>query len=297
MCEFKKSKIKNNSLTRYLFGNKAVLRDEDRIVFAEKDKVNINAWIRVGSNESNIGDLLSVIIIQMMCEKYKIDFQKTTNKTRHLYGIGSILLGTQNACVWGSGFGYDFSSRKMFSILHSLRYSLDIRALRGPETVRILHSIGYSRQKTNVPLGDPAVLLPLFYNADTNEKMDYLIIPHASVFDKYFKQYKKSVISPFCLDWKSFINKILSAKLIISSSLHGLIIAEAYGIPAVMLSDTPSSDITKYKDWYYSTNRYKFPIADSVEEALRVSPSVLDSTVLNNMQSGLIDSFPLDLWS
>lgn len=79
--------------------------------------------------------------------------------------------------------------------------------------------------------------------------------------------------------------------------MHGIILAESYGIPAIMLSDTPSNDITKYKDWYYSTGREKFPIAYSVEETLHMKPSILDVNVLKKLQNGLIDTFPIDMWN
>lgn len=82
----------------------------------------------------------------------------------------------------------------------------------------------------------------------------------------------------------------------ISSSLHGIIVAEAYGIPAVLLKDTPSEDITKYKDWYLSTNRSEFPVVASVEEALEVKPNLPDKSVIEMIQNNLIKTFPKDLW-
>ena len=88
-----------------------------------------------------------------------------------------------------------------------------------------------------------------------------------------------------------------SAELVISSSLHGIILAEAYGVPAIMLRDTPSKDITKYKDWYYSTGRKEFPIADSIDDALSMTPVMLDRATIEAMQNRLINSFPIDLWT
>lgn len=83
----------------------------------------------------------------------------------------------------------------------------------------------------------------------------------------------------------------------ISSSLHGIILAETYGISAVMLSDTPSSNITKYKDWYYATGRKNFTIVNSVEEGLKIKCEPLPITVIEEMQAQLIDTFPCDLWN
>ena len=63
-----------------------------------------------------------------------------------------------------------------------------------------------------------------------------------------------------------------------------------------MLKDTPSNDIHKYKDWYYSTGRSDFLIAPSIEEALRMNVKPLSMDVVKNMQRRLIACFPIDLW-
>lgn len=41
-----------------------------------------------------------------------------------------------------------------------------------------------------------------------------------------------------------------------SSSLHGIILAEAYGVPAVMFRSYDKSVDFKYLDYYASTGRY-----------------------------------------
>ena len=38
-------------------------------------------------------------------------------------------------------------------------------------------------------------------------------------------------------DYRKFITEICQSKLIISSSLHGIILAESYGIPAIFLNE------------------------------------------------------------
>lgn len=69
----------------------------------------------------------------------------------------------------------------------------------------------------------------------------------------------------------------------ISSSLYGIIIAESHGVTAVMLKDTPCDDITKYKDWYYSTGRKSFPVVKDIDEALVLRPSILQRKILIKM--------------
>jgi pyruvyltransferase len=79
---------------------------------------------------------------------------------------------------------------------------------------------------------------------------------------------------------------------VLASSLHALIVAEAYGIPAryVRLSDHES--IFKYNDYYLGTGRQQDKIATSVDEAVEMggfAPPQFDA-------SKLLKAFPFDLW-
>lgn len=231
-----------------------------------------------------------------MCDSLGISFDKEVSKTKHLYAIGSILMGYQNAVVWGSGFGYMRPKSLLYSIdnkIHKLRHSLDVRAVRGSITREILLSMGYECPEI---YGDPAILLPLFFPKERTHEQKYVVIPHYSKLLSPEYKDRENALGSFKKDWKEFVDCILQSDFVISSSLHGIIIAEAYGIPAVMLHDTPSQDITKYKDWYYSTNRDTFPIADSVEDALNMTPNPPDKSTLKMMQKNLLDTFPKDLW-
>ena len=51
---------------------------------------------------ANLGDELSSIIVNFLCNRRGVDVGKDISKTRHLYAVGSILLmGHQNATIWG----------------------------------------------------------------------------------------------------------------------------------------------------------------------------------------------------
>src|SRR5690606_14915863 len=102
---------------------------------------------------------------------------------------------------------------------------------------------------------------------------EYLVIPHYSKEKKYMEKYA-NVVSTLTSDWRGFISDILGAELIISSSLHGLIVAEAYGVPAVLLDDI-DKDYLKYNDYYLSTGRGDYKKAKTVEEALSLGPEPL----------------------
>lgn len=287
---------RNTTLNRLLYKNRAVLRDSPNIVLCTPNRVNLNAWFVPGSTHSNIGDFLSLIVVEETCKMKGIDFCAKVGGARHLYAIGSILLGYQDATIWGSGFGYD-KPRKWYSFaynwLHQHYHRTDIRAVRGPLTRRILTQMGIACPEI---YGDPAVLMPLFYSGKSHAiKREYVLIPHYSKFEKYKDD--PNVLNTFCRDYRQFIDSLLEAKLVISSSLHGVILAESYGIPAIMLCDTPSADITKYKDWYYATGRSTFPVAGSVEHALELGGTPIDYRVIEQMQKELFETFPTDLWN
>ena len=100
-------------------------------------------------------------------------------------------------------------------------------------------------------------------------------------------------LSILTTDYQAFIDELAASSLVISSSLHGIILAESYGIPAIWLS-APSVDGFKFQDWYHSTGRTNIRPCSSLEEALQSTPPPLPA--LTDMQKQLIECFPTDLW-
>jgi pyruvyltransferase len=95
-------------------------------------------------------------------------------------------------------------------------------------------------------------------------------------------------------DYRKFIDELCSCEKIISSSLHGIILAEAYGIPAVFLGEKRDSEMFKYYDWYISTGRKIVRYASSLDEAIKMEPMELPD--LTAMQETIMNAFPYDLW-
>lgn len=112
--------------------------------------------------------------------------------------------------------------------------------------------------------GDPALLLPFVYDRQVEIKYEYGLIPHFLDFNlphvRQFLQQHTDVL-PIDMshydDWHDIIDKIRSCKYIISSSLHGIIIADTYGIPNVWieLSDNVEGHGFKFHDYFMSVNR------------------------------------------
>ena len=247
----------------------------------EKRKVNLHWW-KMSQDSNNLGDYLSTVVVNWMKEKSGIHTDASrSGKTMHLYAIGSIISGGyQNATIWGSGLlkGKLFWWRKF--------RKFDIRSVRGPLTRDLLLKNGYDCPEV---YGDPAILLPLMYMPkEIEKKEDYLFIANHAVYSK-----GEHTLSPITESYESFVDKLVSAKRVVSSSLHGIILAEAYGIPAIMIHEPVVGEF-KFKDYYYSTGRYDYPMASSLEEALTLeSPALPD---FEEMQKNIMSAFPKDLW-
>lgn len=59
-------------------------------------------------------------------------------------------------------------------------------------------------------------------------------------------------------DWHDFIDQICSCEIILSSSLHGIIIADAYQIPNIWITLTHQEhpdDNFKFKDYFLSVGK------------------------------------------
>lgn len=301
----RKNSEKNGMITLVFRYTKRCIREiksiiySDRIILnypdtkSQKDLVNLHYFLpQENSLQKNLGDSLSRVIVQNMLEQRELSLNDKTNGKRDLYALGSIIvMGHQNATIWGSGLAVEPS--KLRGAFHSAkRRRLDIRAVRGPLTRRSLHKLGHDCPEI---YGDPAILMPLFYQPRAKEKsIKRLIIPHFSMEEKtILDSSSEEMLSMNTNDYRTVIDTICNAEIVLSSSLHGIILAEAYGVPAVFYQDRADCYNYKYEDYYLSTNRHMHVCA-GLKEARRAEPMPLPS--LERMQERLIDAFPYDLW-
>lgn len=274
-----------------VFSNRIIL-DYPQIQ-ANDNSVNLHYFFAGDDGEhKNLGDYLSRVVVEWMLAQKQLSLDTWVGEKRDLYAIGSILLmGHQNATVWGTGMPFEPS--KIRGMFHS-KYcrKLDIRAVRGPLTRQVLLKLGHECPEV---YGDPAVLMPLIYAPKNREKtIKKLIIPHFSMENlaEAFQDEDK-ILSMKTNDYQYVIDTICSSEVVISSSLHGIILAEAYGVPAVFYQDRPERFNYKYADWYQSTDREMRVCAD-LAEARGSKPMLLPD--VNEMQEKLMNTFPYDLW-
>lgn len=135
--------------------------------------------------------------------------------------------------VWGSGLGHADNQMDRFKLL----------AVRGQLT----------NQGRDLPMGDPALLAPLFWPASPVKRYRIGVVRH--YVDKKIYPFADIEISA-TLPAEEVIKKITQCEFIVSSSLHGIIIATAYGIPCMRAfhPDVIAGDY-KFADFLTSLDR------------------------------------------
>ncbi|HSX38887.1 MAG TPA: polysaccharide pyruvyl transferase family protein [Chlamydiales bacterium] len=236
---------------------------------------------------SNFGDALSEALVERMLGFHIQIASQPFNGGKKLLGMGSIMNYAQDHdVIWGTGVNGK-SLEKVYQFT-----TLDVRAVRGPLSRDFLLKRGIPCPEV---YGDPTLLLPMFFpefQKPTAPENDYVIVPHFSD-EELFKDLSNmiSVKEP----WNVVVEKILNSKFVISSALSGIIVAEAFGIPARLLqieNKSNTEDLFKYKDYYYGTNRYNFQYANSIEQALEMGGENLPICDLEK----LAQSFPSELF-
>lgn len=162
----------------YFTRNKTLLADgEGKRIPADSNKVNLNWWhIKYGENKQNLGDMLSQVVYDYMCQYYNLDSERKIHTTKHLYAVGSILFfENQDATVWGTGCTFELQKNLKNLIHQKYMRKLDVRVVRGPYTRNALLKLGI---KCPEIYGDPAMLLPLIYSCYEKNEEQILIITH-----------------------------------------------------------------------------------------------------------------------
>lgn len=239
----------------------------------------------------NFGDYISLKLVEKIVNgPVRVYKKKRLTNEKKLLAIGSLLyFADDHDVLWGTGSNNKYPDKKDYHFS-----TLDIRAIRGPLTRDFL--IKNFQIECPEIYGDPALLFPYFFSEFKKKEHpshDYIIIPHYTeqqLFPRLENQ-NSNVVYPTD-PWDQVIEKILDSKFVISSSLHGIIIAEAYGIPARLLRITENEPLFKYQDYYYGTNRLNFQFACSVEEALKMGGEAPFECDLEK----LYDAFPFEYW-
>jgi pyruvyltransferase len=220
------------------------------------------------------------MLVERILASERIDAAYGADK--RLLTVGSIMhFAKPGDVVWGTGI----NGKRHGLAEHP---ALDVRAVRGPLTRRILQEAG-----NDVPevYGDPGLLWSRFwprehYAASADQAVG--IVPNLHDWPRYSSDPR--AINPRG-EVHEVISRIARCEFIASTSLHGLVIAESFGIPARLVP--PSTEpMHKYHDYYGGTGRPAVRVAATVDQAIEMggeTPPDWDG-------DALLGAFPLDLW-
>ena len=221
-----------------------------------KSRILIDYW-RSDRVIINLGDYITEILVRHMGYEpdYASNIEHGSQSHRQcLWGVGSLLdrqwveRSRCNIHVWGCGYSGDAS----FNSAHLAK--CEIHAVRGPLTKRIL------KIDRRIPVGDPALLLPEFWPISRGgEPGEVIYVPHFNGKDAIDRQYLDRIgasrmVNIACQrsEFWSFVREIANARFVMTSSLHGAILSQAYGTPWALCipSGTKLNMPFKWSDWF-----------------------------------------------
>ena len=238
-------RIINKLLSEYLY-----IRENIKYLFFK------NTIVLDGSPHSkNFGDALNIYIIEKLTNKRIIYGVYLRRKEAKSFAcIGSILSWCDtNSTIWGPGF-----MRPIENCENQFNGD-NIYAVRGYKTLEILKNNNYNI--SNIKIGDPALLLPQLHQKKFTKGNKIGILPHyvdknnSWIKEQISKNENIKFIDIECgRDVNGFLEAINECDIILSSTLHGLIIADSYNIKNVWVkfSDNIGGGNFKYNDYYSS---------------------------------------------
>ena len=193
-----------------------------------------------------------------------------------LYTIGSLIqILSDGDAVWGTGMNGGTAE------LWKVPRELHVYATRGPISLEFLRRHGFDTGRVSRTFDPGSLVGALFADEigwlraqSAHRRQNFILIPHyrdeAAMRRIYaaHADHIRSVDTPFL----ELLGEILSADLVVSSSLHGLVMAEALGVPAVWHRPLMGEDELKFNDYYLGTDRWRILRADNLTEALRAAP-------------------------
>jgi pyruvyltransferase len=197
---------------------------------------------------ANFGDVLSPWLIARMTGH---DVVVAGRKQPHYVAIGSILgFANKNSTVWGTGsFGTEDPSRFAAEATYT--------AVRGP-----LSRIRLVKRGIACPhvYGDPALLVPAYYAPSVPKTHKYGIVARWSE-----ERWREAGVGPDVklidlgtTDVEGVIKAMLSCHYIVTGSLHGLMMADAYGIPSAwVITGTAEGGAFKFFDYFSTVNKFR----------------------------------------
>lgn len=246
-------------------------------------KVPVQWW----TIADNFGDLLSPWLVSKMTGHEVV---LADPAEPHYVAIGSILSMTNaNSHVWGTG-SFGVEDRAMFApdaVYHSVR---------GPLSRQRLVTQGV---RCPVAFGDPALLVPAYFAPRVEKTHRYGIVARWRE-----RRWQNADLGPGVKlidlgnpDVEGVIEAMLSCRRIVTGSLHGLVMADAYGIPSAWVkSRTALGGEYKFLEYFSTVGKFRSPqrfdTSRPVTAARLRHELQFDSRPIVFDHRGLLDSCP-----
>ena len=247
--------------------------------------------------QQNFGDYLSPLLVEMLSGQSVV--YAPVHKA-DMMAVGSIMSREKKAKryllprklhIWGAGTdapGLEFSARHYYHAVRGVMTREQIKGLKGLPA-----------------LGDPGLLASLWWGSRPRPDKRYRIGLIAHYVDQTLDAVLQAADIPgvrlINVFWpvEKVLRNIQECDCIISSSMHGLIVADAFGVPnrRIVLSQGKISDY-KFAD-YYSAFGMPEPIPLASEDLLMLPEVDLADLIgtysrpgLEAIQGGLVRVFP-----
>jgi len=200
------------------------------------------------SGKKNFGDWLSPRMCEVLSGR-KVEYARP--RKADMVAIGSILhripdkWWSHRLDVWGTGFMQEYATQRAIHRYHAVRGHLTAVRLHGKVDLKAF--------------GDPGLLvdmlLPNFKAIEKTAKIG--VIPHrvdqgCPELVEFLKNFPQAKMIDILSETDDFLKQVVSCELILSSSLHGLVTADAFGIPNawLKLSENVRGEGFKFRDYY-----------------------------------------------
>lgn len=191
-------------------------------------------------SSNNFGDSINPLIINFFSSK-EVCLSQTKD---HYIVCGSILsIANEFSTVWGAGFDWEHHNPT------NIHPDANVIAVRGD-----LSANKCGREVKAI--GDPALLLGYIFASPLAATKEHKIgiIPHWSNIEQCAEKYPDYLLINPLMPARNFISNVASCEYVFSESLHGLIVADTFGIPNAWIDmGADVGDKFKYKDYYSST--------------------------------------------
>ncbi|MET0386197.1 MAG: polysaccharide pyruvyl transferase family protein [Polyangiales bacterium] len=237
----------------------------------------------------NPGDELGPTIVSAVLAQKHSALEAWSRSGRRLLTVGSVVqLARPGDVVWGAGL-------RSAELANVLSHDIDVRAVRGPLTADAIKArLGIDCRV----FGDPGLLVPELLGLPRRDRARLQTLPRDPQV-LFLSHFADPRVPPRRMRHLRMIGKpgrilaaIQASDVVLSSALHGIVLAEALGVPTVWVAGLDREPPFKFLDYFHGTQRNNPRSITSFmgwESAINVEPRF--------SASDLLEAFPLDCFS